>query len=116
MLMGGLLTIPQPQLDRGKRLDPEVVGWVLASRESEHLAERLIRETIVKQGVARDRWRCPAESGATLRPMGRNPVCYNYRATLIPKSSCLKPVDTFRRFAVQGVVRRRNPPPTLGSI
>ena len=32
-----------------------VVGWMLASRESEHLAERLIRETVVKQGVARDR-------------------------------------------------------------
>ena len=28
--------------------------------------------------------------------MGWNPVCYNYRATLISKSSCLKPVDTFR--------------------
>jgi len=44
----------------------------------------------------RDRWRCQAKSGSTLRPMGRNPVCYNYRATLIPKSSCLKPVDTHR--------------------
>ena len=28
-----------------------VVGWMLASRESEHLAERLIRETVVKEGV-----------------------------------------------------------------
>ena len=27
-----------------------VVGWMLARRESEHLAERLIRETVVKQG------------------------------------------------------------------
>ena len=31
-----------------------VVGWMLARRESEHLAERLIRETVVKEGVARD--------------------------------------------------------------
>ena len=28
--------------------------------------------------------------------MGRNPVCYNYRATLISYRSCLKPIDTFR--------------------
>ena len=28
--------------------------------------------------------------------MGRNPLCYNYRATLISYPSCLKPVDTFR--------------------
>jgi hypothetical protein len=28
--------------------------------------------------------------------MGRNPVCYNYRATLISFRSCLKPLDTFR--------------------
>jgi hypothetical protein len=28
--------------------------------------------------------------------MGPNPVCYNYRATLISLSSCLKPIDTFR--------------------
>jgi hypothetical protein len=31
---------------------------------------------------------------------GGNPVCYNYRATLISLSSCLKPVDTFRTEAV----------------
>ena len=31
-----------------------VVGWMLAHRESEHLAERLIRETVVKQGIVRD--------------------------------------------------------------
>jgi predicted DNA-binding protein YlxM (UPF0122 family) len=28
--------------------------------------------------------------------MGRNPECYNYRATLISYRSCLKPIDTFR--------------------
>ena len=32
--------------------------------------------------------------------MGRNPVCYNYRATLISYRSCLKPVDTFRPVGV----------------
>ncbi len=39
---------------------------------------------------------CVPRFGLTLRPMGRNPVCYNYRATLISYRSCLKPVDTFR--------------------
>ena len=210
-----------------------VVGWMLASRESEHLAERLIRETVVKEGVARDQltihsdrgpsmrsqtvaqllatlgitkshsrphvsddnpfsesqfktlkyrpefpdrfasiehglefcgkffhWQnhehhhwglglltpamvhlrpgrrgagrpaggahrglcCPsrtirsataatagaaaAKSGSTLRPMGRNPVCYNYRATLISYRSCLKPVDTFRPFFIRALGRK----------
>ena len=45
----------------------------------------------------RGRFRCPARSGSTLRPMGPNLVCYSYHATLIPNCSCLKPVDTFRR-------------------
>jgi hypothetical protein len=44
----------------------------------------------------RDRWRCPAKFGLTLRPMGPNPVCYNYRTTLISYCSCLNPIDTFR--------------------
>ena len=48
-------------------------------------------------GARRVRWRCQAKSGSTLRPMGWNPVCYNYRATLISYRSCLKPIDTFRR-------------------
>ncbi len=44
----------------------------------------------------RNRWRCTAESGSTLRPTGRRPVYYNYRATLISYRSCLKPIDTLR--------------------
>ena len=32
-----------------------VVGWMLAHRENEFLAERLIRETVLKEGVARFR-------------------------------------------------------------
>jgi len=31
-----------------------VVGWMLAHRESEHLAERLIRETVLKEGILCD--------------------------------------------------------------
>ena len=31
-----------------------VVGWMLAHRESEDLAERLIRETVLKEGIVRD--------------------------------------------------------------
>jgi hypothetical protein len=45
----------------------------------------------------RDRWRCQAKSGAILRPTGRSPACYSYRATLISYRSCLKPIDTFHR-------------------
>jgi putative transposase len=44
-----------------------VVGWMLASRESEHLAERLIRETIVKQGIVRDQLTIHSDRGPSMR-------------------------------------------------
>lgn len=44
-----------------------VVGWMLASRESEHLAERLIRETVVKQGVVRDQLTIHSDRGPAMR-------------------------------------------------
>ena len=44
-----------------------VVGWMLARRESEHLAERLIRETVVKEGVARDRLTIHSDRGPSMR-------------------------------------------------
>ena len=44
-----------------------VVGWMLASRESEHLAERLIRETVVKEGVARDQLTIHSDRGPSMR-------------------------------------------------
>jgi len=40
---------------------------MLASRESEHLAERLIRETVVKQGVARGRLTLHSDRGPSMR-------------------------------------------------
>ena len=62
----------------------------LAGQESTKAAKQFANRLV------RDRWCCQAKSGLTLRPMGRNPVCYNYRATLISYRSCLKPIDTFR--------------------
>jgi len=47
-------------------------------------------------GSRHDRCRCHAKSGSTLRPMGPNPVYFDYHTTLISHRSCLKPVDTFR--------------------
>jgi putative transposase len=44
-----------------------VVGWMIAHRESEDLAERLIRETIVKQGVARDQLTIHSDRGPAMR-------------------------------------------------
>ena len=44
-----------------------VVGWMLAHRESEHLAERLIRETVVKQGIARDQLTIHSDRGPSMR-------------------------------------------------
>jgi len=44
-----------------------VVGWMLAHRESEHLAERLIRETVLKEGVARDQLTIHSDRGPSMR-------------------------------------------------
>jgi len=44
-----------------------VVGWMLASRESEHLAERLIRETVIKQGIVRDQLTIHSDRGPSMR-------------------------------------------------
>lgn len=44
-----------------------VVGWMLASRESEHLAERLIRETVVKQDIVRDQLTIHSDRGPSMR-------------------------------------------------
>src|SRR5271169_2009870 len=44
-----------------------VVGWMLAGRESEHLAERLIRETVIKQGIVRDQLTIHSDRGPSMR-------------------------------------------------
>jgi putative transposase len=43
------------------------VGWMLAHRESEHLAERLIRETVVKEGIVRDQLTIHSDRGPSMR-------------------------------------------------
>ena len=44
-----------------------VVGWMLAHRESQHLAERLIRETVLKEGIARDQLTIHSDRGPSMR-------------------------------------------------
>ena len=44
-----------------------VVGWMLAHRESQHLAERLIRETLVKEGIHRDQLTIHSDRGPAMR-------------------------------------------------
>ena len=44
-----------------------VVGWMLASRESQHLAERLIRETLIKEGIHRDQLTIHSDRGPAMR-------------------------------------------------
>jgi putative transposase len=43
-----------------------VVGWMLASRESGPLAEVLIRQTLAKQGIARDQLTIHADRGSSM--------------------------------------------------
>jgi putative transposase len=44
-----------------------VVGWMLAHRESEHLAERLIRETVLKERILRDQLTIHSDRGPSMR-------------------------------------------------
>jgi putative transposase len=44
-----------------------VVGWMLAHRESKHLAARLIRETILKQDIGRDQLTIHSDRGPSMR-------------------------------------------------
>jgi putative transposase len=44
-----------------------VVGWMLAHRESEHLAERLIRETVLKEDIVRDQLTIHSDRGPSMR-------------------------------------------------
>lgn len=44
-----------------------VVGWMLAHRESEYLAERLIRETVEKEGIVRDQLTIHSDRGPSMR-------------------------------------------------
>ena len=43
------------------------VGWMLAHRESEHLAEQLVRETVAKQGVVGDQRTIHSDRGPSMR-------------------------------------------------
>src|SRR5439155_15843208 len=43
-----------------------VPGWMVASRESAALAERLLAETIVKQGISCDQLTIPADRGTSM--------------------------------------------------
>jgi putative transposase len=43
------------------------VGWMLAHRESAALAQRLIRETVLKQGIARNRLTIHSDRGPSMR-------------------------------------------------
>ena len=44
-----------------------VVGWMVAHRESELIAERLIRETVLKEGVAPDQLTIHSDRGPSMR-------------------------------------------------
>jgi len=56
----------RPEPGRGK----EAVGGqqeILSPRESEHLAERLIRETVLKEGIVRDQLTIHSDRGPSMR-------------------------------------------------
>jgi putative transposase len=44
-----------------------VVGWMLAHRESEYLAQRLIRETVLKENITRDQLTIHSDRGPSMR-------------------------------------------------
>lgn len=50
-----------------------VVGWMLAERETAALAEKLLADTVTKQGIARDRLTIHADNGTS---MASKPVAF----------------------------------------
>ena len=44
-----------------------VVGWMVATRESALLAERLIKDTLIKQGIGRDQLTIHADRGSSMK-------------------------------------------------
>ena len=47
-----------------------VVGWMIASRETADLAQRLIRETVEKQGVAQNQLIIHSDRGPSMKSHG----------------------------------------------
>jgi putative transposase len=73
-----------------------VVGWMLAHRESDDLAERLIRETVIKEGIARDQLTIHSDRGPSMRSqtvaqllatLGTSPTTTRFRRANSRRSS-----------------------------
>ena len=64
-----------------------VVGWMLASRESQHLAERLIRETLIKEGIGRDQLTIHSDRGAAMRSQDVAQLLATLGPTRVPQQT-----------------------------
>jgi hypothetical protein len=62
-------------------------GEMLASRESQHLAERLIRETLIKEGIGRDQLTIHSDRGAAMRSQTVAQLLATLGVTLVPQQT-----------------------------
>jgi len=64
-----------------------VVGWMLASRESQHLAAEVIRETLIKEGIGRDQLTIHSDRGAAMRSQAVAQLLATLGVTLVPQQT-----------------------------
>ena len=64
-----------------------VVGWMLAHRESQHLAARLIRETFVKEGIHRDQLTIHSDRGPAMRSQAVAQLLATLGVTRVPQQT-----------------------------
>ena len=88
-----------------------VVGWMVAHRESATLAERLIAETLAKQGIGRDQLTLHADRGASMRS---RPVAFLLADLGVTKSHSRPHTSNdnpFSEAAFKTLKYRPGPPP-----
>ena len=78
-----------------------VVGWMLAHRESQHLAERLIRETLAKEGIRRDQLTIHSDRGPAGQTQAGAQLLATLGVTRVPQQTARQRRQTLLRESVQ---------------
>jgi putative transposase len=84
-----------------------VPGWMLARAERAHLAERLLADTIAKQGIARDQLTVHADRGSS---MASKPVAFLLADLGVTKSHSRPHVSNDNPFSEAQLKTLKNRP------
>ena len=74
---------------------------MLAHRECQHLAERLIRETLVKEGIRRDQLTIHSDRGPAMRSQAVAQLLATLGVTLAPQQTARPRRQSLLRESVQ---------------